>query len=145
VLDPFVLAFVVLLAGYVGYSLWARLDPRLPFAGALAVLVVAAIADAAQAVGTADVLAEFVLLLLAAGVLLVVLEHARKGRRRADRSTSVAGDPEATDPAEERDRSAEQSLDGAQQHPVPLVDTPGQEHDDEEEAGDPETDHGQAP
>jgi hypothetical protein len=143
--DPYVLAFVGLLAAYVGYSLWARLDPRWPIGAALVLLVVAAIVDAAQAVDAANVLAEFVVFLLGAGVLLLLLEHARDARHPVPDSGSLARDPETTDPAEQRDRPSEQSLDRPEQEPVALVDAAGQEHHDEEQARDPEADHGQAP
>jgi hypothetical protein len=143
--DPFVLAFVALLAGYVVYSLWVRLDPRWPIAAALVILVVAAVADAAQDLGTANLLAEFVVLLLGAGVLLLLVEHARDARATAHTSGTLTRDPESTDLAEERDRSAQQPLDRPEQEPVALVDAPGQEHHDEEQAGDPEADHGEAP
>jgi hypothetical protein len=145
VIDPYVLAFVALLAAYCGYSLWARLDPRLPIGAALVLLLVAAIVDAAQDLATANVLAEFVILLLGAGILLLLLEHARDAGRRPRASGASSRDAETTDPAQEGDRTAEQSLDRAEQQAVPFVDASGEQHHDEEQAGDPETDHGQAP
>ncbi len=112
--DPYVVVFVVLLVVYVGYSLWARLDPRYPIGAALVLLIVAAVTDAAGGVGAANVLAEFVFLLLGAGVLLLLLEHVREGRRSATPSGGATGDAQAADAAEQRERSADQPLDGSQ-------------------------------
>jgi hypothetical protein len=143
--DVYILAFVGLLAAYVAYSLWARLDPRWPIGAALVLLLVAAIVDAAQQVGAANVLAEFVVFLLGAGVLLLLLEHARDARHPDRASGSPARDPEATDPPQQGDRPAEEPLDRPEEEPVALVDAAGQEHHEQEQAGDPEADHGEAP
>lgn len=132
--------FLILLAAYSIYSVIVRLDPRYPVAGALLLLVAAAVADAGGSTATANSLAEFCFLLLAAGVLLLLIEHLREARGSPVAipvdlvpGREVAG--EATDPGH---RSAEDPFDRLEQQSVPPVDAPGNDHDDEERRGDAE-------
>jgi len=77
---PYTDLFIALLGAYMLYSIWERLDSRYPIAGALGLLVVAAVVDAAGATGAANTLAVFVFLLLAGGVVLLLVDHVREGR-----------------------------------------------------------------
>ena len=106
---PFTELFAAVLLVYAIYSVWAGLDARLPIAAALVLLVVAAIADAAGATATANTLAVFVFLLLAAGVVLLLVEHVRESRAAPPGSagTKRVG-PQAPD---EPERTAEEPLD----------------------------------
>jgi hypothetical protein len=144
---PYVLVFLVLLVAYMVYSQWVRMDSRYPIAGALVLLVATAVVDAAGNVPAANTLAEFVFILLAAGVVLLLLDHARDARRSAasDDSGLRPGQTEPAEPSQDRQGPAEHSLDRAEQHPVALVNAPGQDHDEDEQPGDPEPDRGQAP
>jgi hypothetical protein len=142
---PYLLVFLGLLLAYAVYSLWSHLDPRLPLVAAVVLLVAAGVCDVAGDIGAANELAEFVFVLLASGLLLLLLERARRPASRAAPGSSGAGDAEAPDPPQERERATEQSLDGAEQEPVAFVDTAGQQDDQDEQAGDAETDRGQAP
>lgn len=115
---PYPLLFVVLLAGYLIYSVRTGLDPRYPIGGALVLLGAAAVAEAAGATGPANVLAEYVFLLLAGGVVLLLVDHLGAGRGSA--RTPVSGTAEGTsgdaaEPAQERQRTAEQALDRPEQ------------------------------
>jgi hypothetical protein len=74
---PYLEVFLVLLVLYVAYSIWARLDSRLPIVGGLILLVVAAVIDAAGRVAVANTLTDYVFLLLAGGVLLLLVDHVR--------------------------------------------------------------------
>ncbi len=74
---PYTELFVGLLVAYMVYSAWARLDSRYLIAGALALLVAAAIVDAGGATGAANTLAVYVFLLLAGGVVLLLVDHVR--------------------------------------------------------------------
>lgn len=110
---PYVPVFLALLLAYMVYSQWARLDSRFPIAGALVLLVAAALVDAAGADAAANVLAEFVFFLLAAGIVLLLLDHARAGSASA--SAPASGDAEPTDPPKERQGPPEETLDRAEQ------------------------------
>ncbi len=110
---PYVPVFLALLLAYMVYSQWARLDSRFPIAGALVLLVAAALVDAAGDDPAANILAEFVFFLLAAGIVLLLLDHARAGS--GSTSASTARDAEATDPPQERQGPPEETLDRAQQ------------------------------
>lgn len=143
--DPYTLAFLGLLGAYGVYSVWAKLDPRYPVAGGLALLVVSAVVDAAGASPTANTLATYVFYLLGAGVLLLLVDHARTARRDASSAPASGGKAaaEGRDTADERDRSAKDPLDHLEQQPVAVVDRPG-EHDGEKEVpGNAEPDHRQ--
>ncbi len=142
---PYVPAFLALLLAYMVYSQWARLDSRYPIAAALLLLVGTAIVDASGAVGAADTLAEFVFFLLAAGVVLLLLDHARGARAAAVGSAPGAGHAETPDPPEQRQGPAEEPLDGVEQQPVPLVHAAGEQDDEQEQSGDREPDHGETP
>ena len=145
---PFVEVFLGLLLAYMVYSVWAQLDARLPIGAALVLLVVTAVVDALGATSSANTLAEFVFFLLGAGVLLLLVEHVREGRRAPaaapDRSVGPT-EPVTTEPTNEVERSPDQALDGLEQEAVPLTDAPGREDDQQEQPGDrePEQRHGE--
>ncbi len=80
---PYEAIFLGLLIAYMIYSQWIRLDSRYPIAGALLLLVVAAVADALGQSGAANTLAIYVFFLLAGGVLLLLLDHVREERQKA--------------------------------------------------------------
>jgi hypothetical protein len=104
---PYLIAFLAIFAAYLVYSEWAGLDARIPIAGALALLVVTAVVDAAGDLATANTFAEYVFFLLAGGVALLLVEHLRDARR-ATRSASgrgLGGGPPA-EPSDERNRPA---------------------------------------
>lgn len=77
---PYDAVFLALLAVYLVYSVWQRVDSRYPIVAALVLLVITAIVDAAGASGEADTLAVFVFFLLAGGVLLLLIDSFRPGR-----------------------------------------------------------------
>lgn len=79
---PFVDLFVALLVAYMIYSVWAATDARYLIGAALLVLLGAAIAEAAGRSTVAATLGEYVFLLLAGGVVLLLIEHARTDRGR---------------------------------------------------------------
>jgi len=115
---PYPLVFLALLAVYMGYSAWVRLDARYPVGAALVLLVVAAVADAAGSVDTANTVAEYVFFLLAGGVVLLLIDHLREERTGSGTppSTAVSVPPSpAGQPTDERDGPTEHSLDGAEQ------------------------------
>ena len=96
--DPYTVVFLGLLAVYVAYSIWTRLDGRLPIAAALVLLVAAAALDAAGSVAAANTLAEFVFYLLGAGVLLLLVEHVRASRAPApERDAGPPGERDGAD------------------------------------------------
>lgn len=73
--------FATLLGAYLVTSAWAGLDPKYPIALAALLLIWIAAAEATGNVAVALTLAEFVGLLLAGGILLMVVSHVRKTRR----------------------------------------------------------------
>lgn len=99
--DPYTVVFLGLLAAYVAYSIWARLDGRLPIAAALVLLVVAAVLDAVGSLAAANTVAEFVFYLLGAGVLLLLVEHVRSSRAPGPEPAEPAAGPEPPDAAHE--------------------------------------------
>ena len=115
---PYVPAFLVLLVVYMAYSAWARLDPRYPIAGALLLLVVTAIVDAAGSIDVANTLAEFVFFLLAAGVVLLLIDHVRGEPRTGGPPRWGSGlrswHPDSPDPSQPRQGSAEQTFQRSQ-------------------------------
>ncbi len=127
---PFVPVFLGVLLAYMVYSEWVRLDSRYLVAGALVLLVVTAIVDAAGATGAANTLAEFVFFLLAGGVVLLLVDHVRDRPRRGDEPTGSSGPgarhADATDPAQEWEGMADETLDSPEQESVTLVHAPGQ-------------------
>ncbi len=103
VVDLYTAVFLGLLVAYMAYSLWARLDGRLPVAAALVLLAVAAILDALGASASANTVAEFVFFLLGAGVVLLLIEHLRAGRRAPSVPTAtVEPTTEGVQPSHER-------------------------------------------
>ncbi len=98
---PYVLAFLGLLGVYMVYSEWARLDSRYLVAGALVLLVVTALVDAAGATAAANTLAEFVFFLLAAGVVLLLVDHVRDASPAPPSSRARRRNPKAPDPPQE--------------------------------------------
>jgi len=116
---PYSLVFFALLAGYVLYSFWARLDARYPIVAALLLLIATAFTDAAGAVSLANTLGEYVLFLLAAGVVLLLLEHLVEPRDGPDAGASL-GPAGATvrpraEPVQQLDPPAQQVLDRPEQ------------------------------
>jgi hypothetical protein len=113
---PFVPAFLLVLLTYMGYSEWARLDSRYLIVGALGLLLVTAVVDAAGATDRANTLAEFVFLLLAGGVVLLLVDHLRDRPPappgRGWFSGLRTGKPDPSDAPQEQQRPADQSLDG---------------------------------
>lgn len=140
---PYLEIFLGIFALYLVYSVVVRLDPRYPIAGALILLVATAVTDAAGATTQANTLAEYVFLLLAGGVLLLLVDHAR--RPAADDREGAAGsapaDPAAAQPAEaadEREGTAEEPLDRRQEQLVAVVDAPRREDAPQEADGERE-------
>lgn len=116
---PYVPVFLALLFVYLVYSAWARLDARYPIAGALVLLVITAIVDAAGAVAAANTLAEYVFFLLSGGVVLLLVDHVREGRG-APTGPSPSGSPgpretDSPEPTEAGQGPADHALDGAEQ------------------------------
>jgi hypothetical protein len=116
---PYPLLFLALLVAYMVYSEWASLDARYLVGAALALLVVAAIADAVGSTAAANSLAEYVLFLLAGGVVLLLVDHLRTGRAPAngDRESPGAVPPvvPTAQPPDERQRPTDQALDRSEQ------------------------------
>ncbi|MGI0130333.1 MAG: hypothetical protein ACREDE_05755 [Thermoplasmata archaeon] len=111
---PFVAAFLALLLAYMVYSEWVRLDSRYLIAAALVLLVVTALVDAIGSTGLANTFAEFVFFLLGAGVVLLLVDHAREGLPVRDgpkpRSRLRSWKTEAAEPPDERQGPTDQSL-----------------------------------
>jgi len=84
------------------YSEWTRLESRYLVAAALVLLAVTAVEDAAGAVSLANLLAEFVFLLLAGGVLLLLVDHVRDARPGAPSVAPAPPKGEPTEPTEPR-------------------------------------------
>jgi hypothetical protein len=101
VTPPYTDIFLGLLGAYMVYSAWARLDSRYLIAGALVLLVAAAIVDASGATGAANTLAVYVFFLLAGGVVLLLVDHVREERTAtpAESPPSQSGGDGAQDPA----------------------------------------------
>jgi len=122
---PYLLVFLALLAAYLAYSEWTGLDARLPIAGALALLLVTAVVDAAGDLATANTFAQYVFFLLAGGVVLLLVDHVRDARRAARTAPAVTagsgGRPTA--PATEREAPADR---GAPRSPREAADLPRQ-------------------
>lgn len=118
---PYTDLFLALLGAYMVYSQWARLDSRYPIAGALVLLVVAAVVDAAGATDAANTIAVYVFFLLAGGVVLLLIDHVRDGRspRPAPPDRSESGGDRTEDPpahpADGRQPTAEEPLHGLEQ------------------------------
>ena|SRR5271155_1123253 len=136
---PYLDVFGILLAGYMAYSFWERIDPRYPIGAGLLLLVATAVTDALGASDSANVLAEYVFLLLGAGVVLLLLEQLR-GRRIRPATSLLQGsaNPEehAPDPSQQRDLPSQEPLDHLEQQPVAFVDAPSGHDDQKEQSGD---------
>ncbi len=135
---PYLELFGALLLVYLGYSYWQQLDPRYPVGAGLVLLIATALVEAGGADAAADLLAEFVFLLLLGGAVLLLLERFR--RPAHPREISGAGGPggeeQAPDTTDERERATQDPLDHLQQQPVAPVDAPGGEDDQDERSGD---------
>ncbi|HTP54207.1 MAG TPA: hypothetical protein VML94_04475 [Thermoplasmata archaeon] len=116
---PYSLAFLGLLGAYMVYSQWAGLDSRYPVGAALVLLVAAAVADAAGATGVANSFAEYVFFLLGAGVVLLLVDHLRDGRKNAGATPSSAGvvttERPSPEPPKESEPTADHPLDRPEQ------------------------------
>ena len=145
--DSYTAGFVGLLLAYMAYSVWARLDPRYPVAGGVGLLIVAGIADASGAYSAAGVLGIYAFFLFGAGVLLLTIDTARKPRRETLVVPAGGVEPatERGEAPDERHRATEEPLHGLEKETVPVVDRPGHDHDQEEEAPDPEHDQREKP
>jgi hypothetical protein len=133
---------LVVLATYVAYSAWTRANPRLPLYGALLVLLGAAVASATGASALADSLAIDVVFLLVAGVVLLAIARVRPSRPRSAARRGAATDPPRPDPAQKGEATSQHPLDHLEGEVVPVVDAAGQDHDQNEQGGDPEPDDG---
>ncbi len=135
---PYVDVFLALLVVYMGYSVWSGLDSRYPIAAALVLLVVTAVIDATGNVAVANTLAEYVFFLLGAGVVLLLIDHVRDSRREAHATGTSAGPAQGktAETAQPGKRTADQSLDGVEQQPVPIIDASGDQHEYDEEKRD---------
>lgn len=144
---PYAEIFVALLLAYMVYSVWARLDGRYPIVAALVLLVVTAVVDAAGDASTANTLAEYVFFLLAAGVVLLVIEQVRA--RPAPAATAPSGSPTtegvAPETAQQREGSSEQPFERLEEQPVSLVDRTGGEDQAHEQGRDREPEDGEGP
>ncbi len=130
---PYVTAFLALLVAYMVFSVWAGLDARYPIAGALVLLVATAVTDALGDSTTANTLAEYVFFLLGAGIVLLLIDHVRAGRApRRPRDPSAAAHGVAAEPSEPGEGPAHDPLDRLEQEPIPVVDAPGREHQEDE-------------
>lgn len=128
--------FVAVLALYLAYAVYARLDPWLPMYGAAALLLIGAGLNAVGQAGPADVLATDSFLLLAGGLLVLILTARGRARRAAATGPT-------SEPVDERQPEAEPLLDHLEQHPVAVVDRPGGPDDEHVEAGDAEPEGGE--
>jgi hypothetical protein len=116
---PLLEIFLGLLAVYMVYSEWTGLDSRYPIVAALILLVVTAVVDAAGNLSAANTLAEFVFFLLAAGVILLLIDHVREARHSPRSSEpnrpSVPADSPSPDPADQPEGAADHPLDRLEQ------------------------------
>ncbi len=107
---PYPEIFLALLAAYLLYSMWARLDSRYPIAMALGLLFVAALADGLGKAATANGYAEYVFFLLAGAIALLVVDHLRSETEET-RGSGASGPgallgPGPDPPADERQTAA---------------------------------------
>lgn len=84
--------FLAVLLVYMVYSQWVHLDSRYPVAAALVLLVIDAIVDAGGDTNLANTLAIYVFFLLSAGVLLLLVDHAREARSHPTAEPEGASD-----------------------------------------------------
>jgi hypothetical protein len=127
---PYVPVFLGVLLVYMVYSEWSHLDSRYLVAGALGLLIITAIVDAAGATAAANTLAEFVFFLLAGGVVLLLVDHVRERPRDLEPEGKDSGprarDADPPDATQEWQGTPDEALDGPEQESVALVDAPGQ-------------------
>lgn len=118
---PFTYLFLGLLAAYMVFSEWQRIDSRYLIVGGLVLLVVAAIVDAAGATASANTIAVFVFLLLAGGVILLLVDHVRESPAApATDGPRLEGGDGGTqnppgDPSDQRKAPSQELLDRLQQ------------------------------
>ncbi len=93
-LDP-LYPFLLLLGIYMVYSQWAGLDSRYPIAAALVLLVVAAVLDAGGETGPANTVATYLFFLLAAGVVLLLVDHVRHPEQEGGADGPARPEPKA--------------------------------------------------
>jgi hypothetical protein len=142
---PYIWVFLGLLVAYMVYSYWAGLDARYPIGAALVLLVVTAAVDATGNSSTANALAEYVFILLGAGVVLLLVDHFRESRpatARPDAGLGPARETVSTEPTQEREGASEDSFHGLEQQTVPVVDAARHQHEYDEEGSDAEPDDG---
>lgn len=129
---PYLEIFLGLFVVYLVYSALTHMDARYPIGAALLMLVAAAVADAANSVDLANTLAEYVFLLLAGGVLLLLVDHLRStphpSPAGSDSEGSLGPEGVPAEPSREGDTAPNQGLDRVEEQLVPLVDAAG--HDD---------------
>ena len=140
---PYTYVFGGLLVAYMVYSQWVGLDSRYPIGAALVLLVGAAVLDASGATGAASTLSVFVFLLLAAGVILLLIDHVRAARRAS--RLPVAGpsdESKAPEAADQGEAAAEDPLHGLEEQLVSRVHAARQKHHQREQPRDREHDDG---
>jgi hypothetical protein len=152
---PYDEVFLALLGVYFAYSVYAKLDGRYPIAGALVLLVGAAILEATGDLSAANTVAVFVFFLLAAGVLLLLVEHVREERARSTGVSGIGGTHSAAgvaerqapagDPSDTGEGSADHPLDHLEDEPIAPVDAGRQKDHEDEDRGDAEHDRGERP
>ena len=108
-----------LLVAYVAYATWAGLDPRIPFAGALVLVLGGAAVVAYGDPGTGEVLGVFGFLTLLAGFAAGLLPERWRRRTRP-------GGPKPAEPVDQRQSPPDPALHDLQQQPVAVVDGPGE-------------------
>ena len=132
---PYLAVFLALLAAYMAYSVWASLDVRYPIVVAIVLLVATAAVDWMGDAGSADILAEYAILLLGAGAVLVVIDRVRAPRAvpspRPELSGSSSG--EAAEPPEPWKGTTDHTLDRLEEQAVPVVDASRRDDEDDEE------------
>jgi hypothetical protein len=141
---PYLAVFGVLFLVYMGYSFWARLDPRYPIGAGLVLLVATALTEALGASPAAATLAEYVFVLLTGGVVLMLLDRVRTASGpmpTGDQSREASGVPEEQPPhpTDEGQGPPEHPLDHLKEQPVPPVDAAGGHDDQDEQSGHPES------
>jgi hypothetical protein len=133
--DPqvYVLAFVGLLAAYLAYAAYARLDPRWPILGAFVLLVAGAALDASGNPNGAELLGVDAFLALLGGLVAMALTApGGPGRLAAP----------GAEPVDEREPEADPPLDDLEEHPVAVVDRPAGPDHQRVDPGDGQPQHG---
>lgn len=128
--------FLLLLAAYLAFAAWARLDPRYPLAGGILLLLAGAALDREGYSAAAEILGVDAFLLLLGGMVAMVLTGRRPG--------GLAPPPAAVgEPVHEGQPEADPALHDLQQHPVPVVDGTARPDDEEVDGGHGEAQDGQ--